>query len=69
LDVDQRKESVGDYNNTNRQDVTIGNIVFMWYTFYNLKGVRIGENLIVGICSVVTKSISKNEFGVKIHQY
>lgn len=61
LDVDQRKEWVSDYNNTNRLDVIIENNVFIGAHSTILKGVRIGENSIVGACSVVTKSIPENQ--------
>jgi len=60
IDVRQRKDQISDYNN-NRQDVIIENNVFIGAHSTILKGIRIGENSVMGACSVVTKSISKNE--------
>ena len=61
LDLNLRKEKESDYSNTNRQKVIIENNVFIGAHSTILKGVCIGENSIIGACSVVTKSIPKNE--------
>lgn len=61
LDSNLRHEKMNDYSNTNRQDVIIENNVFIGAHSTILKGVCIGENSIIGACSVVTKSIPKNE--------
>jgi acetyltransferase-like isoleucine patch superfamily enzyme len=61
LDSNLRHEKMNDYSNTNRQDVIIENNVFIGAHSTILKGVCIGENSIIGACSVVTKSIPRNE--------
>lgn len=61
LDPNLRRESGSDDDNTNRQDVIIENNVFIGAHSTILKGVHIGENSIIGACSVVTKSIPDNE--------
>lgn len=61
LDSNLRNEEQADYNNTNQEAVIIENNVFIGAHSTILKGVRIGENSIIGACSVVTKSIPRNE--------
>jgi len=61
LDSDLRNEKQADYNNTNQEAVIIESNVFIGAHSTILKGVRIGENSIIGACSVVTKSIPRNE--------
>lgn len=61
LNSNLRHEKMNDYSNTNRQDVIIEDNVFIGAHSTILKGVCIGENSIIGACSVVTKSIPKNE--------
>lgn len=61
LDSDLRNDKQADYNNTNQEAVIIENNVFIGAHSTILKGVRIGENSIIGACSVVTKSIPRNE--------
>jgi len=56
-----RNDKQADYNNTNQEAVIIENNVFIGAHSTILKGVRIGENSIIGACSVVTKSIPRNE--------
>lgn len=61
LDSNLRKERESDYGNINNQKVVIKNNAFIGAHSTILKGVQIGENSIVGACSVVTKSIPDNQ--------
>lgn len=46
---------------TKRNDINIEDNVFIGAHTTILKGVRIGENSVIGACSVITKNISPNE--------
>lgn len=61
LDSYLRTESISDICNTIRQNVIIGNNVFIGAHSTILKGVTIGNNSIIGACSVVTKDVPMNE--------
>ncbi len=56
-----RKEKLHDKNNAMWGKVKIEDNVFIGAHSTILKGVTIGENSIVGACSVVTKDIPRNE--------
>jgi len=47
--------------NINKADVVIGNYVFIGAHSTILKGVTIGDNAIIGACSVITKDIPQDE--------
>lgn len=61
LDAQQRSDPRLDRMNTRWAPVSIGNNVFIGAHTTILKGVMIGDNSIVGACSVVTKNIPANE--------
>ena len=61
LVAEQRIQSDDDKINTKNAAVNIQDRVFIGAHTTILKGVTIGENSIVGACSVVTKSIPANE--------
>jgi acetyltransferase-like isoleucine patch superfamily enzyme len=50
-----------DMRNTKYAEIVIGNDVFIGAHSTILKGVTIGEGSIIGACSVVTRSVPKNE--------
>jgi acetyltransferase-like isoleucine patch superfamily enzyme len=61
LNREQRVKMVEDRANTKHAKVMIEDGVFVGAHTTILKGVTIGENSILGACSVVTKSIPRNE--------
>jgi acetyltransferase-like isoleucine patch superfamily enzyme len=61
LKKEHRRSMAIDMKNTECVPVTIENNAFIGAHSTILKGVTIGEGSIVGACSVVTKSIPKNE--------
>lgn len=61
LDPEIRLDKRQDKEKAKRGRVIIGNSVFIGAHTTILKGVRIGENSIIGACSVVTKDIPSNE--------
>lgn len=61
LNREQRVKMVEDRANTKHAKVLIEDGVFIGAHTTILKGVTIGENSILGACSVVTKSIPRNE--------
>ncbi|WP_093917847.1 acyltransferase [Sunxiuqinia elliptica] len=61
LDAKFRMASVTDFKNKKCKEVIIEDNVFIGAHATILKGVRIGENSIVGACAVVTKEIPPNE--------
>jgi len=61
LDVDIRKIPKADLANKKKSPVVIKDSVFIGAHSKILKGVTIGENSIVGACSLVTKDIPANE--------
>jgi acetyltransferase-like isoleucine patch superfamily enzyme len=61
LDAKLRINVESDINNSAQQEVNIKNNVFIGAHSTILKGVEIGENSIIGACSVVTKSIPDNQ--------
>jgi acetyltransferase-like isoleucine patch superfamily enzyme len=61
LDALQRSVLSSDIANTRNAPVIIGDHVFIGAHSTILKGITIGENSIVGSCSVVTKNIPPNE--------
>lgn len=58
-DLDPEKRMDGDVK---KGQITIENNVVVFYNSVVLKGVTIGENSVIGSCSVVTKSIPPNVF-------
>jgi acetyltransferase-like isoleucine patch superfamily enzyme len=61
LDAESRLDSKTDKAGTITAAIKIGNSVFIGGHATILKGVEIGENSIVGACSVITKNIPANE--------
>lgn len=61
LDPIDRTNSNEDLSKVSTSPVCIGDNVFIGAHVTILKGVMIGENSIIGACSVVTKSIPPNE--------
>lgn len=61
LDAKCRMDSATDFKNKKCKEVIIEDNVFIGAHATVLKGVRIGENSIVGACAVVTKEIPPNE--------
>lgn len=61
LHAKNRKSLLNDKKYTKRRTIIIRNNVFIGAHSTILKGVVIGDNSIVGACSVVTKSIPANE--------
>ena len=61
LDPNIRSDKLRDKKAANFGKVIIGNHVFIGAHTTILKGVTIGENSVIGACSVVTKNIPKNE--------
>jgi len=61
LDLQERLTIKEDIINAKWGKVSIGNHVFIGAHTTILKGVTIGENAIIGACSVVTKNIPANE--------
>lgn len=58
-DLDPNKRMDGDVKSAT---ITIENNVVIFYNSVVLKGVTIGENSVIGSCSVVTKNIPPNVF-------
>jgi len=61
IDPANRNDGILDKKFENKQPVIIEDNVFIGAHSTILKGVKIGENSLVGACSVVTKSIPSNE--------
>lgn len=61
LDPKERQDSDLDFNNKKRASVVIEDNVFIGAHSTILKGVTVGENSVIGACSVVAKNIPENE--------
>jgi acetyltransferase-like isoleucine patch superfamily enzyme len=61
LDSDDRKDKLKDFKNRKTKPVIIKKNAFIGAHSTILKGVTIGENSIVGACSLVSKSIPPNQ--------
>jgi len=61
LDSNMRRNYQNDNEKTIQEDITIADDVFVGAHTSILKGVSVGENSIIGACSVVTKNIPANE--------
>jgi len=61
LDPESRLDKASDLKSAPRAPVRIGNSVFIGAHTTILKGITIGDNAVVGACSVVTKDIPANE--------
>ena len=61
LKADDRKNGVIDRANTKTKPVLIADNAFIGGHTTILKGVRIGNNSIIGACSLVTRSVPNNE--------
>lgn len=59
--LDHRERSIGDNSNVQSLPIIIGNDVFIGANSTILKGVKIGDNSIIGTGSIVTKSIPPNQ--------
>ena len=58
-DLDPEKRMTGEIKSS---PIIIGNNVIIYYNSVVFKGVTIGENSVIGACSVVTKDIPPNVF-------
>jgi len=61
LNANDRNDREKDIKNTKKEKVFIGKNVFIGAHVTILKGTYIGENSIIGACSVVSKNIPSNE--------
>jgi acetyltransferase-like isoleucine patch superfamily enzyme len=61
LDPEIRQDNVNDTKHTKKKKVVIEDNVFIGAHSTILKGVNIGENSVIGACSLVSRDIPKNQ--------